>query len=459
MNYFPLYQSIDYSLALEYIEVLGRFNNVVLLHSSAPLIEQSRYSFIAIDPVKIWCVDDDQDQTVFNQLAKEISAFSLNAIPGLPPFQGGLAGFISYDIARNIEKLPKIAVKDIPYPQLMLGFYDVVISLDHLLKKAWIVSSGYPEKLPSIRIQKAKMRLAEIKKTLDRARINKVIIRKENNNALNITSNFSRKQYLEVVNNAKQAILNGDIFQVNLSQRFHCGITENLHPYDLFRSICKVNPAPFSAYMKWNELAIISSSPERFLKVSNQCVEARPIKGTIRRDKNPQRDSTLAKQLAESEKDRSENIMIVDLMRNDLSRVCLPHSVIVSQCCGIESYQNVHHLVSVVHGQLEGNENIASLLRATLPGGSITGAPKIRAMEIIDALEPTRRGPYCGNAIYIGFNGMMDSSILIRTYVLHQSRLTFQAGGAIVLDSSPLAEYEETLLKVKSLRQTLTAMR
>lgn len=244
-------------------------------------------------------------------------------------------------------------------------------------------------------------------------------------------------------------ILAGDIFQANISQRF--SLPKNISSFDLYSQLRKVNPAPFSAYLNFNEIVIASASPERFLKLENNHVETRPIKGTRRRGKNPQEDKELAKELLQSKKDHAENTMIVDLMRNDLSRVCENHSIQVPQHCGLESYATVHHLVSVVQGKLKPDTTAIDLLKATFPGGSVTGAPKIRAMEIIAEIEPTQRGPYCGAIGYIGFNGNMDTSITIRTYCIRDDIITFQTGGAVVLDSEPEKEYEETFTKANAL--------
>jgi len=235
-------------------------------------------------------------------------------------------------------------------------------------------------------------------------------------------------------------------FEANLTQRFKARLPDHVKPFDVYRRLRALNPAPFAAYLTFKETVLASASPERFLRLMQGMVETRPIKGTRPRGKTAEEDALLAKELLQSEKDHAENIMIVDLMRNDLSRVCKDHSVKVSQLCGLESFGELHDDVHAI-----------DLLCATFPGGSITGAPKVRAMEIIAELEPTRRGPYCGSIGYIGFNGDMDSSIVIRTYAIKDKDITFQAGGAVVVDSDPRAEYEESLLKANALRMALTS--
>ena len=276
----------------------------------------------------------------------------------------------------------------------------------------------------------------------------------EDNEDVNLTSNFSKEYYLETVNRIKKHIVEGDIFQANLSQRFS-GEIPSLEAWELYKNLRKVNPAPFSAYIGCADTKIASTSPERFLFLKDKAVQARPIKGTRPRSTNSLQDEALAEELLKSEKDKAENAMIVDLMRNDLSRVCEEHTVKVSQWCGLESFETVHHLVSVVEGRLRREYDAFDLLKATFPGGSITGAPKIRAMQILESLEPTQRGPYCGSIGYISFDGSMDLSIVIRTLLIEKDHVSFQVGGGIVLDSDAEAEYQETLIKARALEKAL----
>ena len=268
-------------------------------------------------------------------------------------------------------------------------------------------------------------------------------------------SNFHKEDYIEAVNRVKEYIRAGDIFEANISQCFSAKWPNGYDPFELYRIINNINPAPFSAYLEYRTFSIISASPERFLKMQKHQIEARPIKGTRRRDNNIEKDEQNAKALLSSEKDRAENVMIVDLMRNDLSRVCSPHTVNVSQLCGLESFASVHHLVSVIEGQLKPELCAMDLIKATFPGGSVTGAPKIRAMEIIHEIESVARGPYCGSMGYIGFNGDLDLSITIRTIVKSDNQLAFQVGGAVTIDSDPNEEYDETLVKASRLQCAL----
>jgi para-aminobenzoate synthetase component 1 len=268
-----------------------------------------------------------------------------------------------------------------------------------------------------------------------------------------LKSNFSHEEYLEAVKDAREYICAGDIFQVNLSQRFEAEL--NISPYELYQRLRKINPAPFASYLNFDEVSVVSASPERFLKVQGDWVETRPIKGTRPRGKSVTEDKALAQELLSSAKDRAENVMIVDLERNDIGRVCRYGTVKVSELTSLEKYPTVFHLTSTVTGRLRPDKNRFDLLKATFPGGSITGAPKVRAMGIIDELEPTRRSIYTGSIGYLSFSGEMDLNIVIRTFLVKSGRAYFQVGGGIVYDSEPEAEYEETLDKARALIQAL----
>jgi len=272
--------------------------------------------------------------------------------------------------------------------------------------------------------------------------------------ALDVRSSFTHAGYLDAVGRVREYILAGDIFQANLSQRFEAPLTESA--WDLYRRMRIRNAAPFAAFFETPDVSIVSASPERFLRVDERGhVETRPIKGTMPRGFGPEHDGALGQALSESAKDRAENLMIVDLMRNDLSRVCAPGTVRVAELFALEQYATVHHLVSTVVGQLAPGADALDLLRAAFPGGSITGAPKLRAMEIIAELEPSRRGVYCGSIGYWSVTGELDTSIAIRTAIVRNGRVYFNAGGGIVADSDPADEYQETLDKARGLIDAL----
>jgi para-aminobenzoate synthetase component 1 len=349
----------------------------------------------------------------------------------------------------------------------MVGLYDTVLAIDHALHCAWIISQGYPETDKSRRQARAHQRIEQFRAALaSPAPMRPPSAASANKLAASdfapafpipgfdgLVSNFSAGGYQAAVQRAIDYIHAGDVFQVNLSQRLLYPASDD--PLALYLRLRQCNPAPFAGWFDAGDFQIASASPERFLSVSHGEVEARPIKGTRRRTARAEADLFAGDELLASEKDRSENVMIVDLLRNDLSRVCLPESVRVTQLCGLEPYQFVQHLVSVVKGKLAPGRSTVDLLRAAFPGGSITGAPKVRAMEIIAELEPTARGPYCGSLGYIGFDGSADLSILIRTITAARGWWQFPVGGGIVAQSLPRQEYDETWHKAEGLLRAI----
>ena len=460
----PLIKEIPYRDPVELFAPWAEQRGAILLDSAKKSAELGRYSYIAVDPFSFLSAKDHQIEfngalsvgNPWTLLQEQLSAHSAERIEGLPPLQGGVVGYFSYDLGRHLEKLPDTTIDDRKFPDLMLGFYDLIISFDHELKKAWIISTGLPEKNPEARALRAQRRLAEWEQRLtglpELADCTAVVCTPQS-----IVSNIDRENYERAVQSVIDAIFAGDIFEANISQRFSTTLPENLNSFELYRRLRARNAAPFACYLNFSEVVIASASPERFLRLSAREVETRPIKGTSPRFKEAAADQASAEALLVSEKDRAENVMIVDLMRNDLSRVCEDHSVKVPQLCGLESFATVHHLVSVVKATLSPQYDAVDLLRATFPGGSITGAPKVRAMEIIDNIESHRRGPYCGSVGFIGFNGDMDTSITIRTYAIQNNHLSFHVGGAIVADSNPAQEYQETLDKAAAMIAALVS--
>jgi para-aminobenzoate synthetase component I len=391
----------------------------------------------------------------------------IDPVPGLPPFQGGAAGYIGYDYGAVLERIPPTRYDDLGLPDVVLGIYDWVIAWDHHSGAAWIVSLGLPgcgperERRARERMEMVAARVAGRRETVTAlddtpprprrpAAPAYAITPTEAAAAIGLRSTFTHRGYLDAVAKVREYIVAGDIFQANLSQRFQAPLREP--PFELYRRLRRRNPAPFAAYLGFDDVTVLSASPERFLRLDHdRQVETRPIKGTRPRGLVPMHDAALGRALAESEKDRAENVMIVDLLRNDLSRVCRPGTVRVPELFALEQHPTVHHLVSTVVGELEPAADAVDLTRAAFPGGSITGAPKVRAMEIIAELEPTRRGVYCGSIGYLSATGAMDTSIVIRTFVAAGGELYFQAGGGIVADSDPELEYRETLDKVAGL--------
>jgi len=381
----------------------------------------------------------------------------------LPPFQGGAAGLFGYELARSLEKLPAAATDDLPLPALAIGLYDVVFAFDHAKKQAWILSQGFPETDSSARRERAQARLTQAQQwlrdtqspaTCGLAAKTQSELAKQFDVCINgFTTNLSAEAYLAMVERAIQYIYAGDVFQVNLAQRLLC--PARCGSLELYLRLRKQNPASYAGFLNLGPWQICSTSPECFLTLRGREVETRPIKGTRGRSQNPEADLFVGDELQLSEKDRAENVMIVDLMRNDLSRVCEAESVHVAKLCQLETYAYVKHLVSVVRGTLRADATAFDLLRACFPGGSITGAPKIRAMEIIAELEPTARGAYCGSLGYLGFDGQMDSSILIRTVTAGEGWWQLPVGGGIVAQSDPNDEYRETWHKARGLLSTL----
>lgn len=419
----------------------------------------ARYSYIACFPMETIeskggrtmvtsaQIQTSRDEDPFAIVQERMSAHNMSTqtLSGIPPFQGGAAGLFGYDLARRIEKLPSTA-KDTPgMIEMGVGLYDKIIAFDHEADKAWIVVQAENKAQADKKYQFVQNMITQSPQT-------KGFTAED----LEWDSNFSQASYEEMVGDVVQHIKQGDIFQANLSQRFDAKLPHNFCAFSHYKRLRTVNAAPFASYMNLGPIKISSASPEQFLNIStNGTVETRPIKGTIKRSADPAEDKFIKNTLENSEKDRAENTMIVDLMRNDLSKVCEADSIEVTKLCEIESFARVHHLVSTVKGALREDMAPLDLLRACFPGGSITGAPKIKAMEIIDTLEPTRRGPYCGSVGYIGSNSTLDSNILIRTLVYQQSygqnTVSFQAGGGIVYDSNPAAEYQETLTKAEAI--------
>ena len=383
----------------------------------------------------------------------------------LPPFQGGAAGYLGYDWGATLERVPRPRYDDYALPDVLLGLYDWVIAWDHPAGRAWVISTGIPER-GTARTDRAARRLTFVKERLTDRRIGGWADSNSTANRLSapsypvpgvpgVRSNFTREGYLDAVARVIEYIFAGDIFQANLSQRLEAPLAGT--PLELYGRLRRRNPAPFAAFLDCGDVVIASSSPERFLRVHDgRQVETRPIKGTRPRGVGPEHDAALALALAESDKDRAENVMIVDLLRNDLSRVCRPGTVRVPELFAIEHYATVHHMVSTVVGELAPEHDGVDLLRAAFPGGSITGAPKVRAMQIIAELEPTARGAYCGAIGYLSVTGALDTNIVIRTYLVLGRDVYFQVGGGIVADSDPEQEYRETFDKARGLVAALT---
>jgi para-aminobenzoate synthetase component 1 len=370
--------------------------------------------------------------------------------PGpFPLAPGGAVGYLAYDLFPFVERISRRAADDLGMPDLFLGFYDAVAAFDqergaaHLAVSEW---GGPREPREDLVAFWTSLRPGAGPRQPQRAEPCPA--------AAGLASNFTPAGYREAVGRIRELIAAGDIYQANLSQRF-C-VPFGGDPVGFYRRLRRLSPAPFGACLFPDGFAVLSNSPERYLLIEGDYVETRPIKGTRPRGRTPEEDRRLARELRESPKDRAEHVMIVDLERNDLGRVCAYRSVHVPELEVVESYANVHHLVSTVAGRLHPARDAVDAIRNSFPGGSITGAPKVRAMEVIEELEPTARGVYCGSIGYVDFSGRVDLNIAIRTAVLQEGRLYFQVGGGIVADSDPEEEYQETLTKAQSFLKVLT---
>ncbi len=391
----------------------------------------------------------------FNELKKLVVQYKLPRCGELPPFIGGAVGCLSYDACHFFERLPTQAVDDLQLPESYFVFVDSLIVFDHQQKQLWLISSGAHKDDP---VQAKQYAVDWVKQTaellcvplpeIDSSKPSSAVIRPGS-----VKSNFTQPEFEEMVRRAKEYVKAGDVFQVNLSQRLHSPVNGNY--WELYKLLRRVNPSPFASYFKGDNFTIVSCSPERLVRLHDRQVDTRPIAGTRPRGRDGREDEALSAELLLNEKERAEHIMLVDLERNDLGRVCEYGSVRVNELMGLEDYSHVFHIVSNVRGRLLDGKDCFDVLKACFPGGTITGTPKIRSMEIIDSLEPTRRGPYTGSLGYFSFCGGMDFNIIIRTFVIKDDVAYVQVGAGIVADSDPEREYRETLHKAEALIQTL----
>ena len=438
-------------------DIFARFRGLghpVFLDSSLAGPRFGRFSYVTADPflvlrskgrdVQIESRGEihSQESDPFDVLQDLLKGFILAPVQGLPPFQGGPAGYLAYELAHHLETLPRNAADDLGLPEMNIALYDWVIAHDSATDSTWAIATGLPEGTE----RDARKRLRWIEECLDQEPApSRRAVPPPGAGAMR--SNFSRREYVHAVGVVKDYIVKGDIYQANISQRFEASIRGE--PWDLYLRLRQASAAPFSAYIDFPEVTVLSASPEEFLHLENGAVLTRPMKGTRPRGLTPDEDRRIAAELLASEKDRAENIMIVDLMRSDLGKVCAPGSIEVPELFAIEEYPTVFQMVSSVSGKLRPGVDAVELLKACYPGGSVTGAPKIRAMEIIDELEPAQRSVYCGAIGYIGFDDTMLMSIPIRIILVVDDKAYVQVGGGIVADSEPEAEDEETMDKAR----------
>lgn len=454
---------IDITNAAEAFDKVHHLPYSLFIDSADQSHQNSRYSYILCNPLETIESKGDQitiisreklstlrNQSPFKVLQDRLDSydFGTDTVAGLPPFQGGLAGLFGYDLGRALETMPSIAIDDPDMPDMAVGLYDQVIAFDHAQNQTWIITHARTE-------LEAQMKEAVLMNNISAPRRVPINF----NPDVNWTAQFKPAAFKQRIEKVRDYVLQGDIFQANIAQKFKSTLPAYFSPYAHYMHMRQQTPAPFATYMNCGSIKISSCSPERFLTVDTENqVETKPIKGTAPRSDNPQKDAHNKEKLSRSGKDKAENIMITDLLRSDLSKVCDIHSVHVEELCALESFKNVHHLVSTISGKLDTGKTPLNTLEACFPGGSVTGAPKIRAMEIIEELEPTRRGPYCGSIAMIGFNGTLDSNILIRTLVYDNNTVSFQVGGGITAASDPDDEHQETLDKAAGIFESFDTL-
>ncbi len=420
----------------------------IFLDSGYPLIDRGRYDIMTGRPYRTLLtygketrIADGEtlqysDEDPFNLVKQQLGELRVN-LSGFP-FSGGALGYFSYDLGRRIEQLPTQCRDDIHMPDMAIGLYNWALVVDHHIRRTWLIAA-----------EGARLSADEWKGLRELFSSGDTRQKTGHSVQSSLLNHTGKEQYFADFNRIQDYIRDGDCYQVNLAQRFSIAVTGD--SWSVYQQLRKSNPAPYACFFRLEQGCILSSSPERFISVSNDQVETKPIKGTIRRSVYAYEDKALAEQLLESAKDRAENLMIVDLLRNDIGKNCEIGSIKVPRLFALESYATVHHLVSTVTGRLAQGRHALDLLRGAFPGGSITGAPKLRAMQIIEELEAFRRTVYCGAIGYIGFDGNMDTNIAIRTLVHKKDRIYFWAGGGIVSDSVPESEYRECFIKAEAI--------
>ncbi len=447
-------RTLPYKAGSEYFQQVRHLPFPVLLDSGQPKSPSGRYDIIAADPIEQINSHQLSNSSSLQYLQQRLDALQPKCLPETDlPFTGGFIGGLSYDLGRELETLPEQAATDVDFPSLLGGIYLWAIIVDHQEASTFLLG---PEEL-----------LDQVQLVIEQSTEQKPQQKATFTITQPFQANMTQDEYRQRFGRIIDYIRAGDCYQINFAQRFSAQMTGD--SWQAYLQMRQATPAPFSAYLDFGDYKILSVSPERFVKLNKGLVETKPIKGTAPRHPDSEKDKAIANELLASTKNRAENLMIVDLLRNDISRTCQAGSVKVPHIFALESYANVHHLVSTVVGKLDQDKTAIDLLATSFPGGSITGAPKIRAMEIIDELEPQRRGIYCGSVAYIDFRGEMDSSITIRTIQqspvtpdtgptdsdqAHEtksksaSRLDCLGGGGIVYDSEADSEYQETLHKV-----------
>ncbi len=452
-NVIPVYKSV----IADFLTPVSAFLKLERNRSHAFLLESieggeriARYSFLGGDPFLIKRCRNGQPAGFMENLRATMARFKSVKLPNLPPFTGGAVGYFGYDMVRTIEDIPQTGVDDLAVDDAVLMFYKTVLAFDHLRHQIHIISNVIVDESNQPiedQYQKAVEEIGQIEAVLRAPLEIPVTTRAEGD--LVVRSNFERQDFINGVVKAKEYIAAGDIFQVVLSQRFEVDLQAS--PFDVYRALRIVNPSPYMYFLKMPDTSIVGASPEMLVRIRDGEVEYRPIAGTLPRGATAAEDEALAERLRNDEKERAEHIMLVDLGRNDLGRVSRYGTVRVEDLMFIERYSHVMHLVSSLRGQLRDGVDRWETLMACFPAGTVSGAPKVRAMEIIDELEPTKRGVYSGAIMYVDFSNNLDSCIVIRTLVARGDKGYIQAGAGIVADSVPENEYQECVNKARAL--------
>jgi anthranilate synthase component 1 len=461
----PVYREIVGDLetpVTAYMKIARNQQYAFLLESVEKADTIGRFSFLGANPSIVFCSKGSevtitrdgrsgsfQSEDPLGELRKLMASYHSVEVEGLPAFHGGAVGYMSYDQVRFFEKLPDNNPDDLGLPDLYFMITDTILIFDHVSNRILIVSNAHVQGSTDAAYNEALRKIDDLERALRRPLVvtTERVHTGETEDGLH--SNFSRQAFCAAVSKAKEYICAGDVFQVVLSQRFEREV--HASPVNLYRALRCINPSPYMTLVQFPDVTLVGSSPEVMTQVRNGKCVVRPIAGTRPRGANAVEDVALEKDLLSDEKELAEHIMLVDLGRNDIGRVSVPGSVAPSRLMTIERYSHVMHIVSEVAGDLAASEDAFSALKATFPMGTVSGAPKIRAMEIIDELEPTRRGPYSGGCGYISFSGEMDTCIIIRTMVIKDGVAYLQAGAGIVYDSDPEREFEETVNKAKAL--------
>jgi len=455
-NVIPVYKSV----IADFLTPVSAFLKLEKDRSNAFLLESveggetiARYSFLGGDPFMVLRYRDGQGvqpAEFMQNLRATMERFKSVKLPNLPPFTGGAVGYFGYDMVRTTEEIPNTGRDELGIDDAVLMFYKTVLAFDHLRHQIHIISNVVVDETKEpieVQYNKAVEEIGQIESIL-RSPLEAPPVTRNGKDAL-VRSNFDKKDYLQAVAKAKEYIAAGDIFQVVLSQRFEVDLPAS--PFDIYRALRIVNPSPYMYFLKMPDTSIVGSSPEMLVKIHDRELEYRPIAGTLPRGKDEAEDDANAEKLSADEKERAEHIMLVDLGRNDLGRVSKYGSVRVEDLMFIERYSHVMHLVSSLKGELRDDVDRWDALMACFPAGTVSGAPKVRAMEIIDELEPTKRGVYAGAIMYVDFSNNLDSCISIRTLVVRGNKGYIQAGGGLVADSVAENEYQETVNKSRAL--------